>query len=37
MHLPALVTGQLEKAMKDIGNELEGLFGTLDEDQLKLQ
>ncbi|KAI4121831.1 MAG: hypothetical protein LQ338_006144 [Usnochroma carphineum] len=33
----ALVTGQLAKAMKDIGTELEDLFGTLDEDRLKLQ
>ncbi|KAL8927385.1 MAG: hypothetical protein Q9172_001383 [Xanthocarpia lactea] len=33
----ALVTGQLAKAMKDIANELENLFGVLDEDNLKLQ
>ncbi|KAL8654323.1 MAG: hypothetical protein Q9210_001560 [Variospora velana] len=33
----ALVTGQLGKAMKDIGSEMDNLFGTLEEDQLKLQ
>ncbi|KAI4172160.1 MAG: hypothetical protein LQ343_003720 [Gyalolechia ehrenbergii] len=33
----ALVTGQVEKAIKEIGSELEKLFGTLDEDLLKLQ
>ncbi|KAL8938821.1 MAG: hypothetical protein Q9211_003031 [Gyalolechia sp. 1 TL-2023] len=33
----ALVTGQVEKAIKEIGSELETLFGTLDEDLLKLQ
>lgn len=33
----ALVTGQLEKAIKKIGDELETLFGNLDEDLLKLQ
>ncbi|KAL8721282.1 MAG: hypothetical protein Q9225_001986 [Loekoesia sp. 1 TL-2023] len=32
-----LVTGQLEKSIKNIGSELETLFGTLDEDLLKLQ
>ncbi|KAL8902513.1 MAG: hypothetical protein Q9207_004633 [Kuettlingeria erythrocarpa] len=33
----ALVTGQLAKAIKDVGTELESLFGTLDEEMLKLQ
>ncbi|KAL8975334.1 MAG: hypothetical protein Q9197_000459 [Variospora fuerteventurae] len=33
----ALVTGQLGKAMKDLGSEMDNLFGTLEEDQLKLQ
>ncbi|KAL8938613.1 MAG: hypothetical protein Q9216_003806 [Gyalolechia sp. 2 TL-2023] len=33
----ALVTGQVEKAIVEIGNELESLFGTLDEELLKLQ
>ncbi|KAL8759813.1 MAG: hypothetical protein Q9184_003513 [Pyrenodesmia sp. 2 TL-2023] len=33
----ALVTGQLAKAIEDIGTELESLFGTLDEEVLKLQ
>ncbi|KAL9602087.1 MAG: hypothetical protein Q9219_002083 [cf. Caloplaca sp. 3 TL-2023] len=34
---PALVTGQLEKAINEMGSELESLFGVLDEDVLKLQ
>ncbi|KAL8840903.1 MAG: hypothetical protein Q9170_001096 [Blastenia crenularia] len=33
----ALVTGQLKKAMQDIRNELETLFGSLDEEWLKLE
>ncbi|KAL8723515.1 MAG: hypothetical protein Q9181_007274, partial [Wetmoreana brouardii] len=33
----ALVTGQLAKAMNDIGSELEDLFGVLNEERLQLQ
>ena len=33
----ALVTGQLSKEIKDIGQEIEKLFGVLNEDLLKLQ
>ena len=33
----ALVTGQLSKEIKDIGKEIESLFGVLDEDMFKLQ
>lgn len=33
----ALVTGQVSKEITDIGNEIEQLFGVLDEDVLKLQ
>ncbi|KAI4170982.1 MAG: hypothetical protein LQ348_007010 [Seirophora lacunosa] len=33
----ALVTGQLGKAMKEIGSEMDSLFGSFNEDRLKLQ
>lgn len=33
----ALVTGQLSSEIKEILMEIEGLFGVLDEDLLKLQ
>ena len=33
----ALVTGQLSHEIKEILQEIEGLFGVLDEDLLKLQ
>ena len=33
----ALVTGQLSKEITDVGNEIEKLFGVLDEEILKLQ
>ena len=33
----ALVTGQLSKEIKEIGKEIEILFGVLDEDMFKLQ
>jgi len=35
--VPALVTGQLSKQIKDMGKEIEKLFGVLNEDLLKLQ
>ena len=35
--LVALVTGQLSKEIKDMGREVERLFGALNEDLLKLQ
>jgi hypothetical protein len=33
----ALVTGQLSNEIKEVLKEIEGLFGVLDEDLLKLQ
>ncbi|KAI4114196.1 MAG: hypothetical protein LQ345_004986 [Seirophora villosa] len=33
----ALVTGQLGKAMKEMGSEMDSLFGSFNEDRLKLQ
>lgn len=33
----ALVTGQLSNEIKEVLKEIEGLFGVLDEDVLKLQ
>lgn len=33
----ALVTGQLSKEIKDMGKEIEQLFGVLNEESLKLQ
>ena len=33
----ALVTGQLAEEIKKIGNEIEDLFGVLNEDLLKLR
>ena len=33
----ALVTGQLSRQIDAVGKEIEGLFGTLNEDNLKLQ
>lgn len=33
----ALVTGQLSKEIKDMGKEIEKLFGVLNEESLKLQ
>ena len=35
--ITALVTGQLSEEIKDIGEEVETLFGVLNEDLLKLQ
>ena len=37
MGLLVLVTGQLSKEIQEVGLEIEKLFGTLDEDSLKLQ
>ena len=37
MDFPALVTGQLSKEIHDVEQEIEKLFGILDEDSLKLQ
>ena len=33
----ALVTGQLSKEIMEVGKEIEELFGTLNEDSLKLE
>lgn len=33
----ALVTGQLSNEIREVVNEIESLFGTLNEDLLKLQ
>ena len=33
----ALVTGQISEEIREVGYELERLFGVLDEDLLKLQ
>lgn len=33
----ALVTGQLSRQIDTVGKEIEGLFGVLNEDNLKLQ
>lgn len=33
----ALVTGQLSNEIREVVKEIESLFGTLDEDLLKLQ
>jgi len=33
----ALVTGQLSKEIREVGREIEKLFGVLDEELLKLQ
>lgn len=33
----ALVTGQLSKEIAEVGGEIEGLFGVLDEEMLKLE